>query len=73
VWNLGNICSVYANAAISFAVAQPLMQCALLISGILGIFVFKEIKGVKRIVTFFAFAGVLLGGAVLLALFGPKG
>lgn len=72
VWNVGNICSVYANAAISFAVAQPLMQCALLVSGILGIFVFKEIKGVKRIVTFFAFAGVLLGGAVLLALFGPK-
>jgi len=72
VWNIGNICSVYANADISFAVAQPLMQCALLISGILGIFVFKEIKGVKIIVTFFVFAGVLLGGAALLALFGPK-
>merc|ERR1712166_986763 len=71
VWNIGNICSVYANSHISFAVAQPLMQCALLVSGILGIFVFKEITGVKRIVTFFAFAVVLLGGAGLLAVFGP--
>jgi hypothetical protein len=71
VWNIGNICSVYANSVISFAVAQPLMQCALLVSGMLGIFVFKEITGIKRIVTFFSFAFILLGGAVLLAIFGP--
>jgi glucose uptake protein GlcU len=71
VWNLGNICSVYANSDISFAVAQPLMQCALLVSGILGIFVFKEIQGTYRIVTFFSFAVVLLGGAAMLAVFGP--
>jgi hypothetical protein len=71
IWNLGNICSVYANSKISFAVAQPLMQCALLVSGILGIFVFKEIQGTNRIVTFFSFAVVLLGGAAMLAVFGP--
>ena len=72
IWNLGNVCSVYANDIISFAVAQPLMQCALLVSGILGIFVFKEIKGRSNIITFFTFAVVLLLGALLLALFGPS-
>jgi glucose uptake protein GlcU len=72
IWNLGNVCSVYANDSISFAVAQPLMQCALLVSGILGIFVFEEIKGRGNILTFFAFAAVLLLGAALLAVFGPS-
>ena len=52
IWNLGNVCSVHANDIISFAIAQPLMQCALLVSGILGIFVFKEIAGRANIITF---------------------
>ena len=71
IWNVGNICSVYANVEISFAVAQPLMQCALLVSGMLGIFVFKEIQGSSRIITFFSFAVILLVGAAMLAVFGP--
>lgn len=72
IWNLGNLCSVYANDGISFAVAQPMMQCALLVSGMLGIFVFKEIRGGANILTFFVFAAVLLGGAAVLAVYGPS-
>jgi glucose uptake protein GlcU len=71
IWNLGNLSSVYANEGISFAVAQPMMQCGLLVSGMLGIFVFKEISGKKNITVFFAFAVLLLCGATVLALFGP--
>lgn len=72
IWNIGNICSVYANYGISFAVAQPMLQCALLVSGLLGIFVFKEIKGAAYIITFFFFALVLLAGAGLLGIYGPN-
>ena len=72
IWNIGNVCSVYANSIISFAIAQPLMQCALLVSGMLGIFVFKEIVGRGNILTFFSFAVVLLTGAALLAVYGPS-
>lgn len=72
IWNMGNVCSIYAIPGLGFAVGQPLMQTALLFSGLLGIFVFKEITGAKRILTFFLFAVVLLTGAVLLGLYGKK-
>lgn len=41
VWNLSNVLSVVAIPNIGYAVAYPIMQCALLISGMWGIFLFK--------------------------------
>ena len=72
IWNLGNLASVYANDGLSFAVAQPMMQCALLVSGTLGIFVFKEIRGRARIAAFYSFAVLTLAGAGVLAKTGPS-
>jgi glucose uptake protein GlcU len=48
------------------------MQCALLVSGLWGIFFFKEIKGTLAITAFFASGAVLLVGAVVLGLYGPQ-
>ena len=49
IFNAGNTMSILAIPSIGFAVAQPLMQCALFVSGLLGIFLFKEIQDTKRI------------------------
>lgn len=73
MWIIGNVCSIYAKTGISVAVAQPLLQCSLLFSGMLGIFVFKEIAGVARISAFFVSALLLLSGTLLFGVFGPKG
>eukprot|EP01012_Entosiphon_sulcatum_P019567 TRINITY_DN2447_c0_g1_i1.p1 TRINITY_DN2447_c0_g1~~TRINITY_DN2447_c0_g1_i1.p1 ORF type:complete len:348 (-),score=52.89 TRINITY_DN2447_c0_g1_i1:423-1466(-) len=73
IWNMSNICSILAMnyALVPYGVAYPLLQCALTFSGLWGIFIFKEIKG-RAILVFFSGVAVLLSGAVLLGLFGPK-
>eukprot|EP00736_Rhodelphis_marinus_P013465 Rmarinus@m.18117 len=68
IWNLGNICSVIGTQAVGLAVAFPILQCALFVSGLWGIFVFREIREKPAIVVFFASGSVLITGAVLLAL-----
>lgn len=73
VWNFGNVCSIYAmSEGLSYGVAYPIMQCALLVSGLWGVLVFKEITGFKAKLLFFSAGGVLLGGAAMLSVFGPK-
>lgn len=76
LWNMGNACSILAMDAkvggLSYGVAYPLMQCALFVSGLWGIFFFREVQGRKAIGTFFAAAAVLLGGASILGVYGPQ-
>ena len=43
-----------------------------LVSGMLGIFVFGEIRGRENVAVFFAFALLMLCGAATLATFGPS-
>lgn len=76
LWNMGNACSILAMDAkvggLSYGVAYPLMQCALFVSGLWGIFIFREVQGHKAVGTFFAAAAVLLGGASILGVYGPQ-
>jgi len=67
IWNLGNALSIVGIAHLGYGVAYPLMQCALVFSGLWGIFVFKEIQG-RAVRVFFAFCVVVLGGAALLTI-----
>lgn len=67
MWNGANICSIYAIPKIGFAIAQPLMQCAIAVAAIWGVAVFKEIRG-KQITVMAVGAVTVLSGAVLLAL-----
>lgn len=69
-WNVGNWASIYATLYLGFTIGFPLSQCALLVGGFWGLFLFKEITGVKRILLFVGSCFVLLGGAVMLAVFG---
>jgi len=66
IWNVGNVLSIPAISRIGYSVAYPLMQCALLVSGLWGIFAFKEIKG-AAVWIFFVASAVLLGGAAILS------
>ena len=71
-WNIGNFASTYASLSpLGLTVGYPLTQCALVIAGLLGIFVFKEMRGWKPITQFFISAlCLLLPGCALLAMFG---
>mmetsp|Transcript_117069 Transcript_117069/g.342916 ORF Transcript_117069/g.342916 Transcript_117069/m.342916 type:complete len:696 (+) Transcript_117069:62-2149(+) len=72
-WNLGNICQVVAQSSfgLSYGIAYPILQCALLFSGIWGIYFFKEQPDRRAIVVFWIGALVLMCGVVLLGIYGP--
>lgn len=52
------------------AIGFPLTQIALVVAGIWGMLLFKEIESKEGIIQFFIAAGVLLVGGALLAFFG---
>ena len=70
IWAIGFVCTTLAFPAIGYAVAVPLMQTALVVSGLWGILVFREISDRRAVALFFAAAAVALGGAVLLSVYG---
>jgi glucose uptake protein GlcU len=66
VWNIGNLLSIIAIPAIGYGVAYPMMQCAILVSGMWGIYAFKEITDPSTIAVFWLGGAILvLGGAIL--------
>ena len=67
MYQLSNILSIIAIPALGYGVAYPLLQCAILFSGIWGVLVFKEITGVTTICIFFMGGAILLTGAAMLA------
>jgi len=72
MWNIGNFCALYATRFLGFTIGFPLTQTALIVGGLWGIFLFKELTGWKRIGLFALGVTVLIGGAVLLAIYGKK-
>ena len=71
MWNIGNICSIYAaDSPLGLAVGFPLAQCALMVAGLWGIFYFREMRGARPIALFFISGGVLICGAALMAVYG---
>jgi hypothetical protein len=70
IWNVGNFCTVYATLYLGLTIGFPLTQVALVVSGLWGILVFKEITAPRSLVAWFLSLLVLLGGAALLSLFG---
>merc|ERR1711907_515714 len=68
IWNIGNTASIWAIPRLGFSVAYPMMQCALLVSALWGVFVFDEIKDKQTIFILFVSGGILLGGAAILSI-----
>ena len=50
-----------------YAVAYPIMQSALVVAALWGVFVWKEITNRKVLIVLFAFCSVVLGGCVLIS------
>ncbi len=74
VWNFGNLCQVIAQSyyGLPYAIAYPIFQASLVASGLLGIYVFNEIRGNAAICFFFLSAIIVVVGAGLLAVYGPQ-
>jgi len=68
LYNLGNFLSILAIPVIGYNVAYPILQCAILVSGVWGIYVFKEITNPRMIYTFWIGGFILLVGAILLTI-----
>jgi len=68
VWNIGNLASLFAIPALGYNVAYPIMQSALIVGNIWGIFVFKEITNKSTILTILSFALMVIGGCVMLTI-----
>ena len=73
-WNLGNVCQLLAMSVflVPYGVAYPLLQASLVVAGILGIAVFKELRDPHAISAFFLASALVVIGAVLLGLYGPS-
>jgi hypothetical protein len=67
LWNVSNVLAIYSIPRIGLSVAYPMLQCALFVAGLWGIFVFKEIRSAAAIGVFFLSGAILIGGAGCLA------
>jgi len=66
LWSIGNFCSIYAVLYLGEAVGYPSVQASLIVSGLWGIFYYKEFKGVQ-IIYFLSSALLTLGGIGILS------
>jgi len=72
-WNAGNVAQIVVQAppfTLAYGIAYPINQCGMLFGGLWGIFVFGEITG-KAVMVFWFGAVFLVGGVILLGLYGP--
>lgn len=69
VWNTANATAIYGVTGLGYSVSYSLIQCASVVSGMWGIFLFREIKG-AAVLVFFVSTVVVVVGAVLLAVNG---
>lgn len=74
IYNAGSICTIMAMTVgeLSYGIAFPIFQSALVFSGLWGLFLFKEIRGTAPILLFFASVAVVVGGVILLSKYGPQ-
>jgi glucose uptake protein GlcU len=69
-WSLANSCGILGAHYMGMALAFPLTQTATILSGMWGLFIFRELK-TRLAAGVFLFAMVMAAaGALLLALFG---
>jgi multidrug transporter EmrE-like cation transporter len=69
IWNTNNIVAVAAIPVLGYGVVFPIIQCAIFVAGMWGIFVFKEMTG-DPVKVFFASGLVLIVGAIMQSLAG---
>lgn len=74
IWNFGNYAAIYAVDYLGYGIGVPMTQLSLLVSALWGVFLFREVTGKRRLSLFSAALALLVGGAILLGVYGgvPK-
>ena len=67
LWSLGNICSMLSVQGLGEGVGYSVVQASMLVSGLWGIFFFKEVSGTMTIIRWFLFALFTITGILLLS------
>jgi glucose uptake protein GlcU len=70
MWSIGNYGSIFAAQYLGLAVGFSLTQTALLVGGIWGLTLLKEIRGFLPITIWCVSAAILLAGSAILAIYG---
>ncbi|XP_062523215.1 transmembrane protein 144 homolog B-like isoform X2 [Corticium candelabrum] len=69
-WACGYCAATYATLYLGNTVGYPLTQTCIVINGLWGIIYYKEIRGAHKIIAFMSATVIIIGGAVILALYG---
>lgn len=67
LWSVGNVSQILSVTFLGQSIGMSIVQSQMIISGLLGILLFQEIKGVNRIVCWVLSAALTLLGIVLLS------
>lgn len=68
IWSISYIFSIGAIPILGYGVAFPLIHASVLISGLWGIYLFKEFRlNYLADLVFFVFGGLLIGGATMIS------
>lgn len=67
LWSIGNVSQILAVTFLGESIGVSLCQSQMIISGLLGIVLFEEIKGNKRIVSWVSSALITFVGIVFLS------
>ncbi len=68
IWTIGSYCSIYAVIFLGISFGFPLTQTALVVCGVWGIFVFKEIRVKEKIYLWCASLIIILTGVIMLSM-----
>jgi hypothetical protein len=64
-WSMGNFSAFFSTQHLGMTVGYPLTQTSIIVSGLWGIFYYKEIRGTAAVRLFFVAVAVILAGAAL--------
>lgn len=67
---MGNILATWATEYLGDTIGFPITQCALLVTAVWGVLLFKEVTGLVAILILAVACVVIIGGAALLSIFG---
>jgi glucose uptake protein GlcU len=67
LWSIGNFFSLISVFYLGEGVGYPLVQTSILISGLWGLFYYKEVTGLERRAKWFASSLLTIGGILLLS------
>ena len=67
LWSIGNVSQILSVTFLGQSIGMSIVQSQMIVSGLLGIVLFQEIKGVQKIVCWVLSATLTLMGIVLLS------